>query len=194
MSELDALAIKFNSDKRTGQNGYTPTYERYLSTWRTRPFRLLEIGVYRGASLRMWETYFPHADIIGLDIDDTCAAIEFERARVIIGNQSKPKMLHSLGAFDVVIDDGSHVCNDQIASFMALFPSVLPGGLYFIEDVHVGLTAHYMSKGRSIIDYLTQVIGEMNHNGREHWGERKTGDQIAYVHFWPGLAVIGRAA
>ena len=41
------------------------------------------------------------------------------------------------GNFDVVIDDGGHQ-NCQIwNSFMKLWPTVKPGGLYFIEDMEV---------------------------------------------------------
>ena len=56
------------------------------------------------------------------------------------GDQSDASFLaHFLqasgGHFDVVIDDGSHYPPHQLVSFEALWGSVAPGGLYFIEDI-----------------------------------------------------------
>jgi cephalosporin hydroxylase len=40
------------------------------------------------------------------------------------------------GPFDIVIDDGSHVFEHQIASFEALFPLASSTAVYIVEDVH----------------------------------------------------------
>lgn len=39
-------------------------------------------------------------------------------------------------AFDVVIDDGSHLPAHQLATLQNLWPLVKPGGIYCIEDLH----------------------------------------------------------
>ena len=62
--------------------------------------------------------------------------------QTLTGDQGDDKVLDnwieiSGGKFDVVIDDGGHQ-NCQIwHSFMKLWPTVKPGGLYFIEDMQV---------------------------------------------------------
>ena len=38
--------------------------------------------------------------------------------------------------FDVIIDDGSHIINDQINSFNILKHRMNPNGIYIIEDVN----------------------------------------------------------
>lgn len=44
---------------------------------RSRPIRMLEIGVYHGASLAMWRRCLhPDSVIVGIDIDPTCARFE----------------------------------------------------------------------------------------------------------------------
>ena len=40
------------------------------------------------------------------------------------------------GNLDVILDDGSHIPEHQILTFNTLFPSVVPGGIYIIEDVN----------------------------------------------------------
>jgi hypothetical protein len=61
---------------------------------------------------------------------------------LLTGDQGNDNVLDewiktSGGNFDVVVDDGGHQ-NCQIwNSFQKLWPTIKPGGLYFIEDVQV---------------------------------------------------------
>ena len=53
---------------------YFEIYERHFSRFRDRPIRMLEIGVFRGGSLRMWKQFFhPDSIIVGIDIDKAIA-------------------------------------------------------------------------------------------------------------------------
>jgi hypothetical protein len=105
---------------------------------------VLEIGIggYNacpgGNSLRMWRSYFPRATIYGLDLYEK----RFEDAHRLVllqGDQSDRNTLRRVvelcQPFDLVVDDGSHVRSDIIASFEALFPAVAPRGIYAIEDI-----------------------------------------------------------
>ncbi len=38
---------------------YFDIYTKHFDAYRNRPIRMLEIGVFRGGSLRMWKEYFP---------------------------------------------------------------------------------------------------------------------------------------
>ena len=56
----------FNSKKfSVKHNNYFSIYEKELSSYRTRKFNLLEIGILHGGSLHMWDEYFPNAKIFG---------------------------------------------------------------------------------------------------------------------------------
>lgn len=91
-----------------------------------------------GGSLRVWRDYFPHAMIYGLDIQpDT----QFEEDRIhtdlcdSTNADSVTRLFEDRGAvWDVMIDDGSHVPSDQLATFRNLFRYLCPGGVYAIED------------------------------------------------------------
>ena len=114
---------------------YFPIYDRHFDRFRGKPVRVLEIGVDHGGSLQIWKRYFGEsAHIVGLDIDPRCAEYQEDQIQVRIGNQSDVALLKSLGSFDIVIDDGSHRLQDQLASFEALWPSTR--GVYLIEDCH----------------------------------------------------------
>ncbi len=62
---LDDFAGKHGTDKL--KHGFSSVYEKRYGPQRHRLRRLLEIGVFFGASLRMWRDYFPTAQIVGLD-------------------------------------------------------------------------------------------------------------------------------
>jgi glycosyltransferase involved in cell wall biosynthesis/SAM-dependent methyltransferase len=106
-----------------------------------KPLRLLEIGVQNGGSLQIWSEYLPAgSDIVGIDIDEACAALAVSpNIQILIGDASDPAQLTRLlggQTFDVVIDDGSHRSPDVIATFESCFSRLNPGGLYFVEDLH----------------------------------------------------------
>lgn len=86
----------------------------------------------------MWKEYFPKAEIVGIDIVDKSSLAE-DRITILQGDQSDPAFLEDLasrhGPFDVIIDDGSHICEHVIASFIGLFRSLAEDGIYAIEDL-----------------------------------------------------------
>lgn len=147
MDPLSELALKYGTDKgvnNTGWHCYTPHYHELFSPYREDIDRVLEIGVYNGASLRMWRDYFPDAFVIGLDYakevtEESLWAIDREhlRSHVHIGDQRNEtdlnKLIDCAGFFDIVIDDGSHALDDYMFSFQHLWP--LTQSFYIIEDI-----------------------------------------------------------
>ncbi len=142
---LTELANKHRTDKGTtfargahGPLGYAEHYDRQFDHLRDKAVTLLEIGVAEGGSLRMWREYFEHRDarIIGLDVRPVP---HIDGCVVAMGSQSDPRAVLSvarnLGPFDIIIDDGSHKFEDQMASFFYLFHYLRAGGRYFIEDL-----------------------------------------------------------
>lgn len=154
---LTRLAIRHGTDK-WGPHFYTRVYHELFSGQRDRPIRLLEIGVggydlrtAGGASLAMWADYFPSGQITGIDIAEKRLALN-PRIKVFQGSQDDPSFLKKVcderGPFDIVIDDGSHVPKQVVASFHLLFPSLVVGGTYVIEDMQ---TAFWPRFGGSIL-------------------------------------------
>ena len=136
---LEEIGRKHGTDKVT--HGYLPHYERLFAPFRHDTFSLLEIGVRTGESVRMWHDYFPHARIVGLDIEAVRLPDEAELTRYtfVQGSQDDPETLGRLAqehALRVIVDDGSHLWSHQIATFQALFPTLSAGGVYICEDIH----------------------------------------------------------
>ena len=58
---------------------------------------------------------------------------------------------------------GGHTQDQIFNSFMTLWPTVKPGGLYFIEDLQVARTIEYGDKeneGKVMLDFLYYWMGE----------------------------------
>jgi hypothetical protein len=126
-------------------------YETFFAPRRRQAERLLEIGVLRGNSVRMWEAYFSRAKIFGLDIRDMTEH-ETERIKTAIVDQAEreelAQFLEEHGSdFDIVIDDGGHSMEQQQVSLGFLFPHVRPKGIYVIEDIHTSFRRLYKGYG-----------------------------------------------
>jgi len=133
---------------------YFPIYDRHFAQFRNRGPRVLEIGVDHGGSLELWRDYFGlGAEIVGLDNRQECF-FEANHISVVIGDQRDESMLKSLGTFDIVIDDGSHVVADQELSFRSLWPNT--HGVYLIEDCHVAYPSIW--ENSAVLYYYPWVV------------------------------------
>ena len=141
-------------------HAYIPIYERLLAHLVGKSPSVVELGIASGKSLLMWEEYFGNASILGIDIIERPAildghpAISFRKA-----NAGKANALDEATSgmeFDVIIDDASHLLEDQKVAFEVLFPKLKVGGHYFIEDVFGKAYA------RNQYDWATQIAGVTN--------------------------------
>jgi hypothetical protein len=118
---------------------YCDIYDKYLIDMRMNVKKFVEIGIKSGASLKMWEEYFPNATIYGIDIDPSCKKYEGGRIKCFIGDQNDEdfllEMKEKIGKYDVLVDDGSHITEHQIKSFNILYENCDENGIYIIEDL-----------------------------------------------------------
>ena len=164
-NDHDGLDKIFDRHLPTKQgHNYLPIYQRHFETVRFDVKKVLEIGVEAGTSLRMWEEYFPNADIYGLDIEEACKAAEKGRIKVIIGDQCSESDLSKLpDDFDIIIDDGLHTISSQIFCFDYLFKNKLAErGIYVVEDV-IGAT--------KVFDYFNNIAKLNNYWPKNEGGE-----------------------
>lgn len=132
-TKYGSLDLSLGTDKEL-RHRYADVYEELLSTFREKPITLVEIGVQCGWSMRAWREYFQHAALIGIDnrlqFDGVPDGWSFRLADAT----NHESLLDALVAesIDVVIDDGSHRVEDQIATAETLIHLT---DLYIIEDI-----------------------------------------------------------
>jgi hypothetical protein len=128
---------EFLTDKIS--HGYMSTYNKVFKEIPNSK-KVLEIGVYKGESLKLLSSYFKEAKIYGFDINDS-TQYQTEKIITFQGNQESVEDLQNFidiygGDFDLIIDDGGHTMKQQQLTFGVLFKYLKNGGIYIIEDLH----------------------------------------------------------
>lgn len=108
-------------------------YQRLLGGREVR--RLLEIGMYRGESIRLWHQAFPAAEIFGADIHPCPAVADLDRVVQLVGDAYTPEFATGLPTFDVIIDDGSHTYDSMAFFLQHYLPLLNAGGVMVLEDI-----------------------------------------------------------
>lgn len=147
-------------------------YEDYfLKFINNRSIKILEIGVYRGESLKLWDSYFSNIDdrvVLGIESDKSCPN-SIGKIKIYKGDQRNKSFLENVvkenGSFDIIIDDGSHWSIDQKAAFCYLYDYINPSGIYIIEDIYSSYHKKWTDKCKSdelFIPYLKTKIDDLN--------------------------------
>lgn len=152
---------------------YLDIYDRYLSSYRGKSIKFLEIGIADGGSFNVWRPYFgDKANIYGIDILPDCRAKVDAlnlNCHARIGSQNDPQFLREviaeMGGLDIVLDDGSHVAEHQLTSFKTLFPLLAEGGLYICEDLHTSYWRDWQGgfkKSGTFIEAIKNMIDSIH--------------------------------
>jgi cephalosporin hydroxylase len=175
---------------------YFEVYEKHLSKYRNQKVRVLEIGVQDGGSLQMWKNYLgSDSFIVGIDIDPYCK-YEEEQIVVEIGSQSDKVFLEQIvnqyGAFDIIIDDGSHIQDDIMTSFSFLYPSLNPDGCYIIEDLHTSYFKHFnggLNSKNNVVSLISNYIHDLNTDYIKE-PHQKTLENVSSISFYDSMIAI----
>lgn len=199
-NRLEEFFFRENHNPITKWWHYFEIYHQYFSKFVGTHVKMLEIGVCKGGSLQMWRDYFgDKAVITGIDIDENCKQHEDDQIHVCIGSQNDIEFLkrtwEQYGPFDIVLDDGSHFMDHQIATFETLFPMLKAGGVYICEDTHTSYWTFFNGALRdetTFIEYSKGLVDDINgqHVKKEYekfqtrfWGILKG------LHFYDSMVV-----
>lgn len=146
-------------------------YDLNMRAYRDLPISLLEIGVFRGGSMKLWRDYFTNpAELVGIDIDLSAVPDDIRKdpkIRLIKQNAYSEETAKSLGSFDIIIDDGPHTF-DSLVSLITLYaPKIKYGGWMVIEDIRY---TNWNRKLQAITDkvgsFTCQFLDMRDHNNR----------------------------
>jgi Methyltransferase domain len=180
---------------------YLEVYDTLLSPMQGCDITFLEIGIYKGGSIPMWQGFLgPGSRLTFLDIDPACTAHALPGTTVEIGDQSDPTFLTRIGQlhgpFDLIVDDGGHQMHQQITSFRHLWPQLKDRGRYIVEDTHTSYWPGFgggLKEPHSFIEFAKDLIDRMH----SWYTEDDTGfplhplaREIGSIQFHDSLVVI----
>lgn len=173
-------------------NHYFDIYHRHFARFIGQKINILEIGIYSGGSLEMWQTYFGEkCHIYGVDIEEVCKAYENERVSVIIGDQGDRvfwrNFKKNVKDIDILIDDGGHTPEQQRITLEEMLPHLRTGGVYLCEDIH--------GRNNKFSSFAAGLVHELNSTNRTTGPLLQSSvsefqSSIHSIHFYPYLVVI----
>lgn len=196
---LDELGQIFDTDKASDRHNYLRTYDRLLRHLRDEDITFLEVGWWKGASMRMWAEYLSKATIAGVDIEpkEPIDGVNFHQ-----GDQTDGAFLDELsrayGGWDVIVDDASHLSPHTGITLQLLWPHLKPGGIYIVEDLHVSYHPNWGGSAPGADPHTTmEILKRVADDAMIGHGETDIrvnhapllGD-VDSVHFFRGTAAI----
>lgn len=206
---LNEIMTKWGSDKSAEGHNYTPNYEFYFEKLKNQNLTILELGVggedvpnYGGLSLLGWKEYFQNSKIYGVDIYDK-KFVDTDRIKTYQGSQADASFLDIVlkesGTPNIIIDDASHISELTIKSFQILFPKLVSGGYYVIEDLECsyrwdfgGFVELTTMNQPTIMNYLLKMVHHLNdiNIADNNYQRPELFKQIEFIHFYRGIAFI----
>jgi hypothetical protein len=171
VSDLCLIGAKYDTDKSSQRRDvsdsrhchpYTMFYHSLFKSRRNDPLVIGEFGIAHGASLLMWEEYFPNATVHGFEKWDRFMLpfrekySSHERIKTFytcVRDEARiNKTFEESGAkYDIIIDDSSHQFPDQARIILHAHKALKPGGVLIIEDV---LPAHTEEMFMSVLQHV----------------------------------------
>jgi hypothetical protein len=149
----------------------------------------------------MWKSYFgPYARVVGLDIREECKRYEEDQVSVRVGNQSDELFLTNVveefGPPDIVIDDGSHISRDMIASFQFLYNKMSLTAKYVVEDVYFSYNSKLgggVHRPGTFVEFAKDLIDQLHARHTEGAIEaNEFTEHTTSIHIYDGLIVFER--
>jgi hypothetical protein len=148
--------LEIKTDKGTTHDYLNGYYNQAMLPYKDKQINLLEIGIHRGASMILWNSFFTNAKIVGLDNEDFNVKQE-DNNLIKICDAYSDEMVNFFDEeqFDFIIDDGPHTLKSQLTTIKKYLSKVKPGGKLIIEDI------------QSELDLL-ELVGAADETGMEY--------------------------
>lgn len=157
MHNLENVYEKYNTDKgnkpafedlnRFGHR-YGDFYNSFFEKYIGKNPSILEIGVFEGESMLAHNDYFNNdCTITGIDAANYLKfdTNDFPNIELVLGYSENEETFNKVKdkRYDIILDDASHTCANQIHNLKTYSTLLKPNGIYILEDLHSNLNQWY---------------------------------------------------
>ena len=156
--------VDIGCNDKDGIHTYVDTYDKLFAPFQ-KGCSFMEIGLALGDSIDLFDEYFDNSEIVGVDISVVFTPKKYKNDVAIIeADATKANFLKNIEfkTFDIVIDDSSHVTQDQLDTFNLLQNKMNKGSIYIIEDI----LALDIERSKYLALHKNVEIIDMRSNGR----------------------------
>lgn len=133
---LSQYNLNCGTDKNTAHSYIDHFYEKAFEYYKDKNPKLLEIGIYYGASLFLWQKYFTNGHFYGIDIlNGVKPEYYIKDINYLIEDAYNQAVINSLPNFDIIIDDGPHSLETQIILLKNYLFKLNKNGILIVEDI-----------------------------------------------------------
>ena len=175
-TKLCELGKKFSTNKSPIQlvghrSGYTGIYNLLFSPFIDKKITLAEIGIEDNNSIKVWRNYFKKAIIHGFEFDKN----KIKKAKK---HKLKKTYIHEMDVhysrditesfkktktkFDIIIDDSTHIFEDQIRVIKNCYKFLNINGILIIEDIYKNKKKYseenYFNSLKKIKKYFHHIV------------------------------------
>jgi hypothetical protein len=174
ITELCLLGVKYptdkspyNTDGNLHKHAYTSIYNLLFSNIRYNDLRIGELGILENHSMLSWREFFPNAKLYGFEwfdsrltkaIGDNIPNCEYTKMDVTNPESIEEGLVNAGSNFDILMDDSTHVFEDQIKFINVAYKHLKPGGFLIVEDIFINANEEDYSKEiNHLSDYFSSV-------------------------------------
>jgi SAM-dependent methyltransferase len=157
----------YNTDKNLHKHAYTSIYNLLFSNIRYNDLRIGELGILENHSMLSWRKFFPNAKLYGFEwfdnrldkaIRDSIPNCSYFKMDVTNPESIEEGLTYSGGNFDILMDDSTHVFEDQIKFINVAYKHLKPGGFLIIEDIFINANEQDYSEAiNHLSDYFSSA-------------------------------------
>lgn len=174
ITELCLLGVKYPTDKSPYNNdgnlhkhAYTSIYNLLFSNIKYNNLHIGEIGILDNHSMLCWREFFPNAKLYGFEwfdsrldkaISDNIPNCLYFKMDVTNPESIEKGLINVGNNFDILIDDSTHVFEDQIKFINVAYKHLKPGGFLIVEDIFINAKEKdYLQAINHLSDYFSSA-------------------------------------
>ena len=174
-TQLCLLGKKYPTNKsplntKGHRSGFTGIYTLLFSSLKNKKINIAEIGIEKNSSTKIWRNYFTESKIFAFEFDKKKIR---EAKKIKLKNTSyfetdvtnKKKIRDSFKKadckFDIIIDDSTHIFEDQINIIEETYRFLKKDGILIIEDIYRYVKNYEECNYYNNLNYLQKEFNEI---------------------------------